>query len=662
MGAWDVVSKDPMADDWSVKSTAEAPKEPSKPSVGRTAGLTARNLVQGVAALPSIPINAAGGAYNAIANLLQGYKEPSRDPNAPFRFSSAGSNLSELLTRAGLPEPETIGERLGSDIAQGVAGAGSGIGLGRAIQAATAPVTRSVGRIIAANPGKQIIGGATGGAAAGGAREAGMPVPVQMAAGLTGAMAPFGAAAMGPTLARVANRGTSALTNGRVQLLNPATEAERRIREAFLADGGPEAAGRIGASYAASGASTPSLLDVGGGQVRRLVRASAGGGGEAHNTATQYADRVRADLQGNAVAAVNRLHPERRTAAQATEQFEGDQGRLATEQYREPYAQPATVNRAMVSALQGPEGRGAINRAYAAARANRDLDQMGELQDLMKVAGEQSGGTHLITGKRQTLEQALDGLSARSLDRVRIAMREIAGGLAQKGARDTARGYYGRMNDIDSALDQTPGLTDARASYRQMQQQRDAVPLGQTVLTSGADDYAHQVGQLAGVGGPPNVGAGLRVGARQELLDSIRSPAAGQTGVLNRLASGTDVGENLSNTFGLGRTQVFREAIRNEVQRLRNANFVSPESGSQTQLRLADEGLLAGIPTSVRSLMSTIADKFFRGVSLTPAERAEIVRLGTSEADLRRFIMAPAMRARPTVSGAEAVNTQRNNQ
>jgi hypothetical protein len=114
-----------------------------------------------------------------------------------------------------------------------------------------------------------------------------------------------------------------------------------------------------------------------------------------------------------------------------------------------------------------------------------------------------------------------------------------------------------------------------------------------------------------------------------------------------------------------GRTTLedFGKQLRNEVDRLRNANFVSPESGSQTQLRGADEGLISGIPTSLHSFISGVADKLLRGFSLTPAERAEVVRLGTSEADLRRFVnMSPQpLSARPTVSAAQTAASQRSN-
>lgn len=157
----------------------EAPTGP-KQSLGRTVGLNARNLVQGAAAIPSMIANIPGGAYNAVANAVQGYKAPSRDPNAPFRFSPMQSNVSDILTKLGLPEPETGGERVGSDIAQAVAGGGGFLKGAQAMQTYGKPAVQALGRTLGIGPGKQLVSAGLGGSAAGLSREAGAPVPVQM--------------------------------------------------------------------------------------------------------------------------------------------------------------------------------------------------------------------------------------------------------------------------------------------------------------------------------------------------------------------------------------------------------------------------------------------------------------------------------------------------
>jgi hypothetical protein len=456
---------------------------------------------------------------------------------------------------------------------------------------------------------------------------------------------------------RIANKGAEALTGS--GFLNPNIEAAKRLTGAFSADGGLDTALGRSASFESSGASTPSVLDLGGGNVRRLVRAAAGGGDEAHNVATTYADRVRANLQDNVISRAGELTPgDARTAGQAATDLQTAQGNLATDQYRVPYLQRATITPEMVDALQGPEGRRAIGSAYADASANRDVQQMKELDELKKAAIDQDAGINAQTGKPRLMRDVLSDLSAGSLDRVRIAMRDIGGNFAAKGMGSRARGYLGRRDDIDTALDQTPGLTDARASYRQMQASRDSVDAGATVLTSPSANYAAQISDLASVGGPPNLRP-LQVGARQAITDAVESPAQGSTGVLTRLGTSNRATANLGATFGAERAGQFQEAVRNEVSRLRNANFISPETGSQTQLRGMDEGLVGGIPTSIGSFVSKIADKVLRGTQLTGAEREAIVRLGTSEADVRRFAQqAPSAVAR-TATPLANINSSR---
>lgn len=179
-------SDNPFAKYGQTFSDAEIPG-----SFGRTIGLDARSVVHALSAVPQMVMNAEGGLYNAGANMVQGYHAPD-EANGPFRFRSAGQNADQLMTKAGLPQPQNGEERLLSDVVSGVSGVGGSLGIARGLQALQKPVTQAVGRALASNPVKQAIGGATGGLAAGGAREAGAPVPVQMAAGLAGGAAPFG--------------------------------------------------------------------------------------------------------------------------------------------------------------------------------------------------------------------------------------------------------------------------------------------------------------------------------------------------------------------------------------------------------------------------------------------------------------------------------------
>lgn len=574
-------------------------------------------LVKGAAAVPGVIgdiSDAASSGLDYLANSVTGANISTA--NSPL----SGRSIGEFAARpaGGFYKPQTVPGQYAETIAS------------------FAPAALFPGSSLVR--GARVVGPAVASEAAGQATEGspGEPYARGIAALATGAA---------PSIARIglsgANRATAAV-RGR-GFLNPTTEAARRLSDAFAADGGLDTALERQGSFQRSGASTPSVLDLGGGNVRRLVRAAAGGGGPAETSALSYADRIRGNLQDNVIDRTRQLTPEYQgSAAQLGAEMEANQRGLATEQYRQPYSQPATVTPEMVDALQGSAGRSAIARARAGAEDTRNAQQMAELADLEEVAAAQAGGRNPITGRIRSLQQALSELSAGSLDRVRIAMRERGRSLAQAGQNTRAGGHFDRVRDIDTALDQTPGLVEARDSYRQMQAGRDSLETGATVLSSPSTDYAGQIAELANRGasarlGPPNLGPGLRVGARNAITSAVEAPTAGATGVLNRIGTSNRATANLAATFGEERAGRFQEAVRNEVARLRNANFISPETGSQTALRQADEGLVGGIPTSVGSLVSRIADKIFRGTQLTPQEREQIVSLGLSEADVRRF-------------------------
>lgn len=449
-------------------------------------------------------------------------------------------------------------------------------------------------------------------------------------------------------------------------LLNPELTAQTKLRAAIDADGGTDAAGQQIAARQASGSSNPALIDVGGNNVRRLVRAAASGGsGDAQNIATGYAGRVRANFQDTVLDHTAGLTPGNTTSATTLAgQLERNQGDVAQTNYQQPggpYSQPAQVTPEMVDALQGPEGRGAISRAFTAARANRNQQQMAELQDLQQVASEQGGGRDPLTGRIRSIGDALGGLSAGSLDRVRIGMRDIGSSLAARGNNATAGGYFGRVQDIDTALDQTPGLQPARAVYRQMQASRDALDTGGGALSTPGNEYADQISRLASVGGPPNIGGPLQVGARQALVNKLETGADGATGAAKTLSQSARATANLGQTFGEAPAARYQAALGHEVSRVQNADFISPNTGSQTALRSGDDSLIAQIPTNKVEFLGKIIDTLRgRGATLTDAERAAIVRIGTSEANLRNLAARNPHLNSAAIAQIAATNNQGN--
>jgi hypothetical protein len=410
------------------------------------------------------------------------------------------------------------------------------------------------------------------------------------------------------------------------------------------------------------GAEPPSILDILDNRGRRLVRSAVSGGtDDAQNLAKSYAEQVAANLQGNTSTLARGLTPgEPRSADIVAEELKTRQSQQAQHDYAPLNQIKIQPSKEMVSALQGPEGRAAINRAYAAARANRDAQQMAELKDLQDVANEQGGGADPLTGRKRTIEQALSEVSAGTLDRVHIAMRGIASNLYEK-APDIARGYASRDTDINQVLKLSPDVTAARAPYRSLQAQRDALEAGREALLTPSDEYAATIARQSAIAPEARQAAG--VGHRQAIVRGIQSPKAGATGFLNTLGSSTQDIENLGTTFGPETAANFQKGIRDEVQRANNARFIDPGSGSETFSRLQDAGVIDKLPLGGKlDFFKWALDWVKRGGALTDAEREAIARISMLPAD--RATVAnllgnrPPPNVRPVISPVPTTQTR----
>jgi len=187
-----------------------APAQPAQPSmastIGRTFGLTGRAMAPALAGAalgaPLGPIGAATGA--AVATLGPMIADPMVqlfNRAAGTNIPTASQGIESLMTRMGMPEPQTSQERIVYDINRAAAGgAGAPAALGRigtqmgtsAIAAGQLPsTTANVLQTMAKYPAQQIAasglsagaggalreGGASGAAQVGGAMLAGMVAP-----------------------------------------------------------------------------------------------------------------------------------------------------------------------------------------------------------------------------------------------------------------------------------------------------------------------------------------------------------------------------------------------------------------------------------------------------------------------------------------------------
>ena len=156
----------------------------------RQVGLTGRALAQGAASIPAM-------LYDPLA-ATQNYLVGSEGlvpllPNvAPLR-----QQVRDILTSAGVPEPESITERIVGAIGEGMTGAGVGAGIAKGAANLMTGAGRAVADIMAAQPGAQAIAGGGAGLGAQAATEMGAGPVGQIAASLAGGLAGGRAAGLG---------------------------------------------------------------------------------------------------------------------------------------------------------------------------------------------------------------------------------------------------------------------------------------------------------------------------------------------------------------------------------------------------------------------------------------------------------------------------------
>lgn len=423
--------------------------------------------------------------------------------------------------------------------------------------------------------------------------------------------------------------------------LDPRSTAGQRLAAALKADGlSPEQVRAAQNEWLKNGV-TPQLMNLGGENTRRLLRAAANKGGAANTQAVKNVNQLAADLQGSVIDRTRQLTPgETRSAQQFAEDIVERRGNLASQQYKGAYETPIRVTPQVDDPLMGAPGRAALLRARKAAEARRDFPQMQQLDELL--ASMESG--------------APTEVSAGALDRARIAMGNAGrGALEDPRTRDIAGGMFSRADDIDAMLAQVPELQPARQTYRGMTGQEKALELGGSQPFTDPNAYQAELRKLMEMQTPvdnpfPVSGEDIRgaagVGLRDDIIRNVGAPTEGATGYLNRLATGTNTGRVLEETFP-GKAQPYREGVGQLVQQLNDARFVSPNSGSKTAAVLEETGLLDALPpTSKTALVMRALDMLRRGLTLTEQERAALMELGVGT-DIERALQALPREASP---------------
>lgn len=213
-----------------------AAPEPKGNDIARQAGLFARSGIKGALSLPAIGADAIGGLWNA------GLDAAGVAPVA-MRVGRTLGAVDSLMTKAGLPEPQTPMERIVGRAVEAGSGAGFGAGALGALSNGATGATKAVLSRLSADPALQVVGGASSGAAGQHSAEQGGGWGSQLASSMLGGVGGAGAfgAARGaartlstqaPKLADVERRITVALQS---QGINPAT-IEPAVKASIIRD------------------------------------------------------------------------------------------------------------------------------------------------------------------------------------------------------------------------------------------------------------------------------------------------------------------------------------------------------------------------------------------------------------------------------------------
>lgn len=141
------------------------------------------------------PLTSLGDLLNTGVNLgIKGVNALAGAAGSNFKVPELqlpSQVVQNALTTVGLPQPETPGERVLSDIQGGAAGAATGAGLfGQAAKVATNPVVRNALTQLGSNVTAQTVSGATSAGASGTVRELGGGPLAQFVAGIAGGALP----------------------------------------------------------------------------------------------------------------------------------------------------------------------------------------------------------------------------------------------------------------------------------------------------------------------------------------------------------------------------------------------------------------------------------------------------------------------------------------
>lgn len=393
----------------------------------------------------------------------------------------------------------------------------------------------------------------------------------------------------------------------------PEVVAARKIVERLA----PDAQARIDEA-ARLGLDPLSVVDVSRNSGKRMVRgvASASDGGQ--EIALNYRTQTREALPDRAQGIVRQMtgrdvdFPASQEAAQANIKAVDDFN------YGPIQNQRIMVTPEMLQSLRPADAQAAIANARRVAELSGRQDDVAALDTITNIL--QTGDV----SKMQGLE-----VSTPVAEQIYRSIRDATSDLySNAGTRSVGQAMSGLRNEFDTALQaQSPQIAQARAASREARQGAEALDVGfggfaPSRLPSALANDVNALPQSA----RPNVLAGGQAQLQQRIGEN---PFA----TVNALGFRPNMAARL-NAMGAP-TENMTRAAQIEVGRARTADFISPNTGSQTQLRATDMADIGGVPVTPMGWATKLMDFAFRRINaFTEAEMEALVRMGVEPADL----------------------------
>lgn len=572
------------------------------------------------------PFDMAGDAFSGKkVDAAQSYKDLlSRFEGNQAAFTAAHPKASALTTGVGMAAP--VAATLGAGLLPGVASKAAPV----AAQVAPGLLSRmgqsaAVGGAYGAaygagQPGsiEDRLRGASGGATTGVITGAAIPPAISAAMGVGGRVV-----GVRRGVARMANKSTGG------NMLDPNTEALKRLREAMLKDGfTPEKIRAVMGEWQKSGLS-PTLLDVvsegGGGQyTRRMIRMAASKAGPAANLATEYATGAREGLGSKMQDALAPLSPRKVGTQAAIDNTTKARKRLADYIFKSVGDDSVVITPEMERVLSTDVGKSAV-------------------QDALKVADQRALRTGLakdraVAVKLHQLSRGSEDTSVAASDMVRRVIADKETAMATKDMARTASGEATALRNqfVSGVKAQSPEYAKGMEVLSGAHGRTEAYDIGSKILTMQKDDFAAAVAKMT----ESDKRAAL-LAAKNAMQAAAGNTAGGGYGVSGRLSYAPDVQERLA--LITPKADAIVTAARRTADQVRNAQFVAPNTNSQTFGRELDQAEFSGaIPTSKIGMIKALMDKIQSGISLTDAERLAIVRFSQAQPSASRGVFVGA--------------------